>query len=177
MMEEASTSLVNGENGGNTPTKVNTTNSLLTIMCEQQKETTEIEEMECTQDTNGQWSTVGNKRKILTSSDNESVKSNRQKPPKKQKSRDDNTTNVVFIAGTSKNITKIHPLDIKRKIIKALCTVEKIYVSGKDSLKIYCLNEEQRKKALEMTNLDDIEVKIRFFFVYFCILFCVNLPW
>lgn len=65
---------------------------------------------------------------------------------------------VVFIKGNTTNLTKKNSVKLEKAINEVIGKPEKIYVSGKESLKIYATNEAQRRKILETTAIGDMEI-------------------
>jgi hypothetical protein len=76
----------------------------------------------------------------------------------RQRSIATNDKNVVFIKGKTRNIAKVNPIEAQRIIIGTLGQVDRIYIAGRESLKIICLNEAQKQRILAATVIGDIEI-------------------
>jgi len=66
----------------------------------------------------------------------------------------DKLAHIVYITGKDKNVAKMNPLELRRKIMAKIGSVERVYVSGA-SLKIYCSTNDQKHVLLSSTQLDD----------------------
>ena len=68
------------------------------------------------------------------------------------------TAYVAFIKGRRTNITKVSPIQLQAKLIKSFGNIERIFVVGKDALKLYASNEAQLARILAATEIDGIEI-------------------
>jgi len=65
---------------------------------------------------------------------------------------------IVYMTGIEKDVAKMNPLELRKKIMAKIWSVERVYISG-DSLKIYCSTNDQKLVLLCATQLDDIEIQ------------------
>ena len=65
---------------------------------------------------------------------------------------------VAFVKGKTCNITKVNPVQLQAKLTKSFGNLNRIYVAGKDTLKIYATNEAQLQRMLAATEVDGIEI-------------------
>src|SRR5207244_9293766 len=65
---------------------------------------------------------------------------------------------VVFIAGKTRNITKLNYIQLQHQITEAFGKIDRIYITGKDSLKLYCSNEAQKRKVKSTVTLGDVDI-------------------
>ena len=75
-------------------------------------------------------------------------------PPTKKSS--EKTAFVAFVKGKKGNITKVNPVQLQAKLIKSFSNINRVYVTGKDTLKIYATNEAQLQRILAATEIDGI---------------------
>jgi len=71
----------------------------------------------------------------------------------------DEHAHIAYITGKDKNVAKMNPLELCRKFMAKIGSVERVYISGA-SLKIYCSTDDQKHVLLSSTQLDDIEIQV-----------------
>jgi len=71
--------------------------------------------------------------------------------------RTDEYARIVYISGKEKNMAKMNPLDLCRKIMAEIELVERIYIICGALLKIYCSTDDQKHVLLRFTQLDDMD--------------------